>query len=353
MAENTGGLVVERPIVRDILEVKGAPALSATSDMPVAAPVVETKPDASPPAPTDQTAAPTPDANASEAGKTPAESATADTKAPEKPSADDTPTEEQPKKAQGVQKRLDELTKQREEANRRAEAADQRLDRALAALEKATGAPAEETKQKLDTEDPQPQRPVRSAFDDLDAYEAALLDFSEHNAAWVARREVKAARAEYERQRTEQKIADEQTKVREAYNTRKAKVVEEHPDFDQVATNPEVVIPGLVAQAIVHDEQGPQLQYYFGKNPDEAARLMKLENPYLQLVELGFIKAKLAQPASAPQKEVSAAPPPIRPVRTSGSETPPPTAEQSAEAYAAMVRKREGWADPQAKRQRR
>src|SRR6059036_2395943 len=107
-------LKIDKPITLDLLDVK-SPALSSTSDMPV----IETKPDASP------AAAPKPEDKAPEA-KTPGGSATP----PGEPPASDEPA---PKPAKGVQKRLDELTRQREVAEARARAAEENLRLALEA----------------------------------------------------------------------------------------------------------------------------------------------------------------------------------------------------------------------------
>lgn len=307
---------IEKGITLDILDTRGVPALSSTSDVPV----VENKPDASPAVP-DTSAAPSPDP---EDGKTPAESATA-----EQPG--DTPASDAPKKAQGVQKRLDELTKQREDEKRRALAAEERLDRALAALERATGKPAEEAKKAIDESDPEPVKPAKLGYDDLDAYEAALSEYVDQKAAWVARREVKAARAEDDKQRKDAEIAGEQQKARDAYRTRREKVKEKYADFEQVAESPDVTVSGVIAQAILHTEEGPELQYYFGRNPEEAKRVSAL-NPYHQLVELGKIAQRLNEPPAKPQ--VSAAPKPITPVRSTATVAKSPE-EESMEEYAA------------------
>ena len=95
-------------VKQDILDLH-TPALSATSDMPV----IETNPDASP----KEEAKPEPTApvEAAPAAEKSEESAT-----PEQP--DDPSAEPEPKKAKGVQKRIDELTRQREDERRRAEA---------------------------------------------------------------------------------------------------------------------------------------------------------------------------------------------------------------------------------------
>lgn len=334
---------IEKPIVVDILDQTGTPALSSTSDMPV----VETKPDASNEGkPPEAKAAP--ESDVEDEDKTPSESATGEQ--PEKPSADDSP-----KKAQGVQKRLDELTRQREDEKRARLAAEERLDKTLAALEKAVGDKGEPKKEF--EADPEPSRPVRTTFDDIEAYESALLDYSDQRAAWVAKREVKAARADDARKQHETMIAQQEQQAQAAFKARREKAVERYSDFDAVTQNPDITVSPVIAQAIIHDDQGADFHYYFGKHPEEAARVSAL-NPYSQLVELGRISSKFDKPAETPAPKaeakpaVSAAPKPIKPISQAASEPSKDLENMSMDEYAATRRRKEGWADPQKSRMR-
>src|SRR6266849_1948590 len=118
---------LEKQVPLDLRDIK-TPARTTPSDMPVVAP-----------------------------GAAPAEEAVVEEPAPSEepaPAADD-----KPKKAQGVQKRIDELTRQREDERRRAEAAEARELRILTALERATGTPKET---KPNTEDVEPLRPKKT-----------------------------------------------------------------------------------------------------------------------------------------------------------------------------------------------
>ncbi len=320
---------IEKPITIDLLDTSAAPALSSTTDMPV----IETKPDATnegaPPAVAETAKEETPEA---ESAETTSESATE----PEnEPSASD-----EPKKAKGVQKRLDELTKQREQERARAEAAEQRLDRALQALEKMTGQPAAETKAEIAQTDPEPTKPNRADFPDIEAYEVALGDYVDKKATWTARREIQAAQAEERQQRELQAIEEGQEKARQAYNERVQKVKEQFSDYDDVAESPDVQVPIPVAYAIINDPDGPAIQYYLGKHPDEAKKLFELSPPQ-QLVALGKMVAKMQTPAPAPAPKppVSAAPAPIKPLKTGGDSGPSKSLEDmSMEEYAAHRR---------------
>jgi hypothetical protein len=309
-------VVVEQPKQIDLLDTK-LPALSSTSDMPV----IETKPDASPPKEEAKPETP-PEVKEPAAEVKPEESAPS-----EQP--DDSAAEPEPKKAKGVQKRIDELTRQREDERRRAEAAEARLDRALAALEK----PVKE--KVVSSEDPEPQKPV---FDpnNPDASTVALEQYVQDRSAWIARREVKATLAEEEKKRADERLADENKRVQESFKTRVEKAKEKYPDYSEKAESPDVQVSIVMASAIAHSEDGPELAYFLGNNPAEASRISKLV-PQLQLVELGKISARLNAPVEK-TKPVSAAPSPGKPTKPS-SETVVSPEEESMEAYASRRRK--------------
>jgi len=299
-------LVVETPVVMDILDQQG-PALSSTNDIPI----VETKPDsvAEQPKAEDKT-------KAEEPAEQPEESATSAT---EEDSG-------QPTAPRGVGKALAELRQQRREAEERAKAADERLSQALAALERATG--------KVETQvtDEGPAKPNKYDFPDPDAFEQALIEYADKRADWAAKREVKAAEDRTRREIETKTIEDQQKVAREAYQERIAKVTEKYPDFKEVAESPDVSVSIPMAHAIIHSPDGPELQYYLGKNPAEAKRISQLAPP-LQLMELGFIRAQLNKPPDKPT--ISAAPKPIKPI-SAGTETVNKSLEElSMEEYAA------------------
>ena len=334
-------LAVTKPAVLDIIDTK-SPALSSTTDMPV----IETKPDASnegkPPekkAP-EAKAAPEAPAKADADGKTKGESATP----PAEPAADDDVPEKKP--AKGVQKRLDELTRQREEAERRAKAAEENLTRALEAMKAKPqqDAAAPEAPKKPVESEPEPQRPNRADFTDPEAWDKALLDYADQRAEWVADNRVKKDRAEQEQTRVEKAAREAQQTMFDAHNKRVAVAKAKYADFQQVAENPDVSVSVPMAHAIIAHEQGPDIAYFLGANPAEAARIAALPEP-AQLVEMGLIayqfrdKAKAAAPAAPAQapKPISAAPAPVNPKPAgSGDAATKSPEEMSMEEYAAM-----------------
>ena len=284
-------LPIKQGILLDLLETN-APALSANSDMPV----IETKPDSSPPAK---------EAAAPEEAELTDESATSATE--EQPGAD--PEVKKPPK--GVQKRLDELTRQREEAKELYEAEKAEKLRLMTLLEN-------QTKVELPPETvEEPARPSRADYVDDNAFMDAVSEYVEKKADFLATKR----QAEAEKQRQETEVAEGQRIARETYLERVQKTQEQYADFKEVAERPDVMVSIPMAHAIVHHEQGPAIQYYLGKNPADAKRIANLDIPS-QLVELGVIVAtKLTSKGEEPKpKPVSAAPRPLS--ANKPSETP-------------------------------
>ncbi len=314
-------LPVERPVVLDILDTSGVPALSSTSDIPI----VETKPDAQNEGkPPDVAQAAPPEAEEAEGeAELKEESATS----PE----DSTSANDQAKKpARGVQKRLDELTKQAADERARAQAAEERLDKFLNSLESAVGKqPEPEPAQNVDLE---PARPNRSEYADPESWETAMLDYSKGYAEWSTRQQFAKWETEQRRQAELRTITEGHAKAHEAYVERITKAREKYADFKEVAERPDVIVSAPLAVLIHQSEAAPDIQYYLGSHPEEAHRIYQLPIP-LQIKELGKIELRLSEPP-APKPAISKAPRPIQPLEAkSGSITKSPH-EMSMDEYA-------------------
>lgn len=307
---------IQKEIVIDLLDQQG-PALSTTSDIPV----IETKPDS----------VAVPDVvEKAEASPTETKDEIIEDEAASPESASETT---EPKEARGVGKRLKELVKQREEAESKLEAERTERIRLQAALDARTAEPVDD--------DPAPVQPKRDDFSDPDAYDAAFLKYARQDAAREARREarreVNLAQAEANAKAQQDAIDAGERVAREAYTERKTKVMEKYADFNEVAETPDVQVSVPMAHAIINSPDGPEIQYYLGKNPAEAKRIMQLSPP-LQLMELGLISAQLRAPTQA-KTSISSAPKPIKPIngsQESHSKTPD---EETMEEYGARRKK--------------
>lgn len=308
--------IVKQPTL-DLLDVN-APKLNTTSDVPV----IETKPDATP----DKVV---PDAEKQE---------------PSTPTEDSSAAPDEAKKpAKGVQKRIDELTRQREDERRAREAAEARELRILAALERSQGIRPKDAP----VEDVDPVKPLKTAFENPEDYDNAIEEYVVNKAAYIARKEAKAQREEEKKRQETEKVQAQAKAAQEAFQTRVQKAKEKYADFSEIAENPNIQVSMPMVYAISSYEQGPEIQYYLGKNPAEAERIRNLTtrdpvsgesvpDAARQLVELGKIAYKLENPATAvvPAKPVSAAPAPIKPIGKGETHEKSPE-EMTMDEYAA------------------
>ena len=104
-----------------------------------------------------------------------------------------------------------------------------------------------------------------------------------------------------------------------AYSEREEVAAEKYADFKQVAYGDHVRITQVMADTIRASEVGPDVAYYLGSHPSEAAKIADLP-PFLQAKEIGRLEAKLL--SDPPVKKSTSAPPPIAPVTARGAKVP-------------------------------
>lgn len=151
-----------------------------------------------------------------------------------------------------------------------------------------------------------------------------IIEFAAAKGAWSyanqnAQAQVAEAATETEQAKTflETQRAAQQMARREAFNAETADARIRYPDFDavlQVASNA-TVMSNAISDMVLESEQAVDLAYHLGKNPQIAAQLSQMP-PLMAARELGKIEARLI---ASPPNIVSKAPPPINPVRPSGS----------------------------------
>jgi hypothetical protein len=140
-------------------------------------------------------------------------------------------------------------------------------------------------------------------------------DYVEAVAAWKAEQIITQREGDAQKQSKARAEQDARERARQTFEQRAETVREKHEDYDDVVLNPQLPITDAMAMTMQESESGPELAYFLGKNPQEAARIAQL-SPFLQAKELGRLEAKLAQP---PAKQPSSAPAPINPVKPGGS----------------------------------
>jgi hypothetical protein len=145
------------------------------------------------------------------------------------------------------------------------------------------------------------QEPKRENFRDDDAYlEARLEQLAEKKAAEKI--------SQLEKQR-------EQEKQSEQFQARAEKASEKYPDFHEVAGNPDLSINEGMAEFISDSDVGPDVAYYLGKHPSEAAKIAQM-SPIKAARELTRIEAEVS---AKPPVKTSNAPAPINPVGNRGA----------------------------------
>lgn len=182
--------------------------------------------------------------------------------------AEDTP-DDGGKVPDGVQQRINEITRKRREAERRAERAEKRLK-------------------------------------EMEAKNLDDLDFEDQ----IAERALNRSR----RDQIETDRETAQELAREAYQARAEAASAKYPDFAQVAYGNHWNPTPAMIETIMDSDLGPEIAYHLGKNPSEAVRISQL-SPASQARELGRIEATI----SAPKPAVKTAPKPVNPVGAKGS----------------------------------
>jgi len=155
------------------------------------------------------------------------------------------------------------------------------------------------------------ERPDPSKYEDADEYTSAL-------AAYKIRTS-EAGDIEASVKDVEQRSA--QVAV-EAFNERLMDFMPNAPDFETVANNPLLLskLTPTMAKEMLDSDYGPQVQYYLGKNPREAANIASM-SPSQQIRAIGRLEAQVSRPV---QKRVTQAPAPIKPIagKAPGKKTP-------------------------------
>lgn len=204
-----------------------------------------------------------------------------------------------------------------------------RAEAALAARE-TVRQPVAESKQAIEpTAKPKPED-----FDLGDGtYDQAK--YLEAREDWIREDSRRVAREEFSQLTKAEKQAHQQQTVEQRYNERQSAASTKYADFDEVASETFNTLkqietePGVkaIAEFLLNDEQSHDLEYHFGKNPDELLRVASLP-PGRAFVEMGRILASLEKESGGEQDEpvippTSKAPAPPTPVKRPGPSARP------------------------------
>lgn len=193
----------------------------------------------------------------------------------------------------GVQKRIDRAVRAKYEAEARAKMLEERLS----AIEQRQYQPAQQQRAPDDSE------PTLDKFQNFDEYVAA-------KAEWIAARKIEQTLTERDKRQEAAREAAERSKTADSWNKRITQATAEMPDFEDVIASSDVPMTSAMQQAIMESDVGPRLAYYLAQNPDEAIKIAEM-SPSRAIATLGRLEERLS---STPNKPVSSAPSPIKPV---------------------------------------
>jgi hypothetical protein len=125
--------------------------------------------------------------------------------------------------------------------------------------------------------------------------------------------------SEREQRELAQSWADQETDARARY-----------ADYDAVARNPNVPITQDMVKVMAASDMGPDIAYYLGRRPEEAARIARMQ-PLEMARQLGLIEARVSLPRAPTQ---TSAPDPLSPVRPKAKASKDP-AKMSMDEYIA------------------
>lgn len=205
------------------------------------------------------------------------------------PAEPEEPAEDPVKKEKGIQKRINELTREKHEA------------RAEAEYYRKLAEQAQPSQPQDDFIPPGfPAEPVLDQFEDYDQYNRALV-------RWEANRIL----AERDHKAEQGKAQAAKQTVMQAHAARVEAVQEKYTDFDEaIASAPDISFNDGTFSAIVESDQSADIVYHLAKNPAEAYRLHGL-SPVQQIKEIARLEDKFSAAPEKPVKRVSQAPTPI------------------------------------------
>jgi len=230
--------------------------------------------------------------------------------------AEETKPEDKPKVKGGFQKRIDRLIREKEQERE----ARERVEARLKELESKSGKAEEKPAPKNDG------RPNQDDFKTYEEYMEAITD-------WKVDQKLKAQAEQAEREAEQETVAE----ILETYKERVTAAKAKYEDFDDVVndsvkspwpennpTKMDLAAADAFRTAVFEDENAGEIQYWYGKHPEEFLKLGGL-TPAQVVKAVARLSDKLG-PAETEEKEeteeveekpakiVSKSAPPIKPV---------------------------------------
>lgn len=220
-------------------------------------------------------------------------------------------------------KEAEEFGKTQYLERRAAEERAERLQREIDELKKPKSRPASDE-----------GKPKPEDFKTVEEYADALTDYKV---------EKKLKERDEQRERDRQQNDAEQVKT--TFANRVSQAMKDIPDYEEVTSQSDAVVPPHMAQYIMESEMGPIMAYHFAKHPEVFDRIAKL-SPIRAIAELGKVEISLEKKPepkkeAEPIREVSKAPSPITPIEGKSTSVEKDPAKMSFRELREYERQRE------------
>lgn len=231
---------------------------------------------------------------------------------------DESKQEESKPKPNRFQQRINDLVAKEKAANRRAEELEKRLD-AIEAAKQEDAQPSAKEEQEAKGPDPDAKLENGEPKYPLGKYDPDYIsDLADHRFE-QKQKEFDAKREKAEQQREAEKHREE---LGQAWDAKLEPAKVKYPDFDEkgevlmeVVSKQDVNYAEYLATQIMSMDNGPDVLYYLGENPDEATKIMGM-GPAKATLELGYLNGKFRdadkEKAKAKPKVSKAPKPPKR-----------------------------------------
>lgn len=169
-------------------------------------------------------------------------------------------------------------------------------------------------------EPPADLRPTRDQFEDPDAYDTALTSWGEREGtrkveARLAEQQKAAEAAAKQKEANDAKTAQETAtaKARSDWMAKVEKAEEKYPDYMDVTMADSLKISEPMAAAMMEADNGAEVAYFLGQNQDEAERIAGIKTVAGQMLAMGRLAEKIANP---PRRRAAPPAAPIEPIDT-------------------------------------
>lgn len=237
--------------------------------------------------------------------------------------ADDAGADDQPKRARGVQKRIDELTANWRNAERRVDELARMLQGTLGQGQQPSAQPPQTA------EAPLPPDIAQWVGPPPDPAKFAAGEFDPEFIRAAAKHDIRVDQAQMAAQQRYVQAQQAQAQFGQRVASIMEQAVTANPQIADTLHDPSFPMPQHVVRALTEADAPADVLAHLARNREEAARIAKL-SPTAAIKEIGKIEARMSAAASAPS-EPTAAPPPPRPVRGAGAPPRDPTRMSYAE----------------------